>query len=238
MKCLLKCLLECLLECLLKCTPRLAGPSFILATLIFANLIFPGTGFGAQIIGIEKGRVDDVPADSGYTFMDRVEEAVEPLRSLEYTAGFGFGNSGFQGALTVGYVMGPYVVIDTTGFYARESDDARGHNLRSGMSTDLTLRFGRRSGVLVPFVGSGVGFERWDQTLSEGVDLPISKRDDNATVSQFAGIAFRLTPSTQLKMTSRWLTWLDNPPLDLATRFESRLARRERRMDVAVGVVF
>jgi len=202
--------------------------------------------FAAKIIAVEKARVEEPAADSGYTLMDRVEEAVEPLRSLEYTAAIGFGSSGFQGALTVGYLLGPYVVLDTTGFYSRESDETRGFNLRSGINTDLTLRLGRRAGVMVPFGGTGVGFERWDQNLTEGVtdgltdgvNAPISKRDDNATVSQFVGLAFRLTPNTQLKLTSRWLTWLDNPPFDLATRFESKLSRRERRMDLGIGVVF
>lgn len=202
--------------------------------------------FAAKIIAVEKAHVEEPAADSGYTLMDRVEEAVEPLRSLEYTAAIGFGSSGFQGALTVGYLLGPYVVLDTTGFYSRESDETRGFNLRSGVNTDLTLRLGRRAGVMVPFGGTGVGFERWDQNLTEGatdgltdgVNAPISKRDDNATVSQFVGLAFRLTPNTQLKLTSRWLTWLDNPPFDLATRFESKLPRRERRMDLGIGVVF
>lgn len=200
--------------------------------------VFSSAAVAARIIAVEKSRVQEPPADSGYTLMDRVEEAVEPLRALEYTAALGFGSSGFQGALMVGYLMGPYVVIDTTGFYSRESDETRGHNSRSGMNTDLTLRIGRRNGAVVPFGGTGLGFERWDQTLSEGVDEAISKRDDNATVSQFVGLAIRLTPNTQLKLTSRWLTWLDNPPLDLATRFESRLARRERRMDLGVGFIF
>lgn len=200
--------------------------------------VFASPVLAARIVGIEKRQGDEAPADSGYTFMDRVEEAVEPLRTLEYTAALGFGNSGFQGALTVGYPMGPYVLIDTTGFYSKENDATRGHNLRSGVSTDLVLRLGRRKGSIVPFGGTGVGFERWDQTLSEGVDQPVSRRDDSATVSQFAGVSFRMTEFTQVKLTSRWLTWLDNPPLELASRFESRLSRRERRIDLGVGVIF
>lgn len=219
-----------------------AGLFFALAVASLSNQ----AAFAAKIIAVEKARAEEPAADSGYTLMDRVEEAVEPLRSLEYTAALGFGSSGFQGALTVGYLLGPYVVLDTTGFYSRESDETRGFNLRSGINTDLTLRLGRRAGILVPFGGTGVGFERWDQTLTEGVtegvtdgvNAPVSKRDDNATVSQFVGLAFRLTPNTQLKLTSRWVTWLDNPPLDLASRFESKLSRRERRMDLGVGVIF
>ena len=218
-----------------------AGLFFALAVASLSNQ----AAFAAKIIAVEKARAEEPAADSGYTLMDRVEEAVEPLRALEYTAAMGFGSSGFQGALTIGYLLGPYVVLDTTGFYSRESDETRGFNLRSGINTDLTLRLGRRTGIMVPFGGTGVGFERWDQNLTEdldgltdGVNEPISKRDDNATVSQFIGLAFRLTPNMQLKLTSRWLTWLDNPPFDLATRFESKLSRRERRMDLGVGVVF
>ena len=220
-----------------------AGLFFALAVASLSN----HAAFAAKIIAVEKARAEEPAADSGYTLMDRVEEAVEPLRALEYTAAMGFGSSGFQGALTIGYLLGPYVVLDTTGFYSRESDETRGFNLRSGINTDLTLRLGRRTGIMVPFGGTGVGFERWDQNLTEGltdgltdgVNEPISKRDDNATVSQFIGLAFRLTPNMQLsKLTSRWLTWLDNPPFDLATRFESKLSRRERRMDLGVGVVF
>lgn len=221
---------------------RIYTPAFAIFFVWVAPSFFSQAAFAAKIIAVEKARVEEPAADSGYTLMDRVEEAVEPLRSLEYTAALGFGSSGFQGALTVGYLLGPYVVLDTTGFYSRESDETRGFNLRSGINTDLTLRLGRRAGILVPFGGTGVGFERWDQTLTEGVtdgvNAPISKRDDNATVSQFVGLAFRLTPNTQLKLTSRWVTWLDNPPLDLASRFESKLSRRERRMDLGVGVIF
>lgn len=218
-----------------------AGLFFALAVTSLSSQ----AAFAAKIIAVEKARAEEPAADSGYTLMDRVEEAVEPLRALEYTVAMGFGSSGFQGALTIGYLLGPYVVLDTTGFYSRESDETRGFNLRSGINTDLTLRLGRRAGIMVPFGGTGVGFERWDQNLTEdldgltdGVNEPISKRDDNATVSQFIGLAFRLTPNMQLKLTSRWLTWLDNPPFDLATRFESKLSRRERRMDLGVGVVF
>lgn len=215
-----------------------AGLFFALAVASLSNQ----AAFAAKIIAVEKARVEEPAADSGYTLMDRVEEAVEPLRALEYTAALGFGSSGFQGALTIGYLLGPYVVLDTTGFYSRESDETRGFNLRSGINTDLTLRLGRRTGIMVPFGGTGVGFERWDQNLTEGltdgVNEPISKRDDNATVSQFVGLAFRLTTNMQLKLTSRWVTWLDNPPLDLASRFESKLSRRERRMDLGVGVIF
>lgn len=215
-----------------------AGLFFALAVASLSNQ----AAFAAKIIAVEKARVEEPAADSGYTLMDRVEEAVEPLRALEYTAAMGFGSSGFQGALTIGYLLGPYVVLDTTGFYSRESDETRGFNLRSGINTDLTLRLGRRTGIMVPFGGTGVGFERWDQNLTEGltdgVNEPISKRDDNATVSQFVGLAFRLTTNMQLKLTSRWVTWLDNPPLDLASRFESKLSRRERRMDLGVGVIF
>lgn len=217
-------------------------PAFAIFFAWAATSFFSQAAFAAKIISVEKARVEEPAADSGYTLMDRVEEAVEPLRSLEYTVALGFGTSGFQGALTVGYLLGPYVVLDTTGFYSRESDETRGFNLRSGINTDLTLRLGRRAGIMVPFGGTGVGFERWDQTLTEGVtdgvNATISKRDDNATVSQFVGLAFRLTPNTQLKLTSRWVTWLDNPPLDLASRFESKLSRRERRMDLGVGVIF
>ncbi len=89
------------------------------ATMFFPLLltfIFIESAFAAKIISVEKGRVEEPAADSGYTLMDRVEEAVEPLRSLEYTAAFGFGSSGFQGAVTVGYLLGPYVVLDTIGF--------------------------------------------------------------------------------------------------------------------------
>lgn len=207
--------------------------------LVLGGILYASDLMAARIMGIERARIEEqTPDDSGYTLMDRIEEAVEPLRSLEYTVAAGFGNSGFQGAITTGYPMGPYVLIDTTGFYSRENDDARGYNLRSGVSTDLVLRLGRRKGAIVPFGGTGLGFERWDQTLSEGVDQPVSRRDDNATVSQFAGVAFRVTENTQVKLTSRWLTWLDNPPLDLASRFESRLPRRERRVDLGVGIVF
>lgn len=214
---------------------RLARLAFLCAleAAVFANPVF-----AARILGVEKGRVDEAPAESSRTFMDRMEEAVEPLRSLEYTTALGFGNSGFQGAVIIGYPMQPYALIDTTCFYSRENDETRGHNLRSGVNTDLVLRLGRRNGSIVPFGGTGVGFERWDQILSEGVDQPLSLRDDSATVSQFAGITLRMTENTQVKLTSRWLTWLDNPPLDLASRFESRLQRRERRLDLGFGFIF
>lgn len=204
--------------------------------VLFLQLYFCSNAFAARIVGIEANQTS--PVDSGYSFMDRVDEAIEPLRSLEYSGSAGFGSSGFQGTIAIGYLMGPYVLIETTSFYAREASGEVRYNLRSGISSDLTLRLGRRNGAIVPFGGTGVGFERWDQYSDQEPEPLNSSRDDSATVSQFAGLSIRISNNLQIKMTSRWLTWLDNPPFDLKTGFKERLSRRERRLDLGFGVIF
>lgn len=218
---------------------------FFYASVFACFMPMLGIAQAAKIIAVEKGRVDSPAAEtasdassSGATFMEKVEDAVEPLRQFEYSALVGFGDSGLHGGVTVGYPMGPYVLIDTSGFYSRQTDPARGQNNRYGVGADLTLRLANRSGLIVPVGGTGVGFERWDQYLTEGVEEPVNGRDDSTTVSHFAGLHVKLNDHMQLRWMTRWLTWLDKPPRDLATRFATRLPRHERRMEVGVGVIF
>jgi hypothetical protein len=198
--------------------------------------------FAAKILSVENAPVEKVASESessgSSTFMEKIEETVEPLRQFEYSALLGFGDSGLHGGITVGYPMGPYVLIDTSAFYARQTDPSRGKNNRYGVGADLTLRLANRIAPVVPVGGTGVGFERWDQYLTEGVEEPVNGRDDSATVSHFAGLHFKLNDHMQLRWMMRWLTWLDNPPKDLATQLATRIARHERRMEVGVGVIF
>lgn len=208
----------------------------VVAVFFLTAFMTVQTALAARVVGIEASQTQ--VGDSGYSFMDRVEEAVEPLRSLEYSGIAGVGSSGFQGSFVVGYLMGPYVLIETTPFYSKEFSRSIGYNLRSGINSDLTLRLGKRNGLIVPFGGTGVGFERWDQYLESDVNDGETLRDDNATVSQFVGLAIRMGSNMQLKMTSRWLTWLDNPPYDLTKRLEARLPRREKRLDLGLAVIF
>jgi hypothetical protein len=215
---------------------------WLILTSALSVFVARGEAFAARIISVENASVvksqgdPDSSADS--SFMDRIEETVEPFRRFEYSALVGFGDSGLHGGVTVGYPMGPFVLIDTSAFYARQADPSRGKNNRYGFGADLTLRLANRIASIVPVGGTGIGFERWDQYLTEGVEEPVNGRDDSATVSHFAGLHLKLNDHLQLRWMMRWLTWLDNPPRDLATQLATRLARHERRMEVGVGVIF